>query len=79
MVAVYDLLRGDAFFSGTECDGHTVFIAAADHDYVLAAHTQIAGINIGRNIYAGKMSDMHRPVGIGQGCGDEGSLEFSFH
>ena len=52
-----------------------MFIASADKKYVLAFGAQIANVDIGRNIYTGKVSDMDRPVGIRQSRGNGISFE----
>ncbi len=79
MVAVNYILRGHALLTGLYGDGHTVLVTASDHDYIFAFEAQIAYVNIGRDIYAGEVSDMHRTVGIRESCGNESALEFLFH
>ena len=78
VVAVHDFLHRAALFAGTDGDRHAVFVAAADEEDVAALQTQIAHVNIGRHIDTGKMPDVHTAVGIGQGGGDEGTIEFLF-
>ena len=34
MIAVHHVLRGDAFLLGADGDGHSVFVGAADEDYI---------------------------------------------
>ena len=80
MIAVADVLRRDALLSGAYGDGHAVLVAAADEDNVLFLQTQIAYINVGRNIYTGQMADVNTAVGIGQGGGDSCAFKlFLFH
>ncbi len=68
VVAVHHLLGGDTLFAGADGHGYAVFVATADEKHGLSLQTQVAHINIGGYIYAGKVSDMHRPVCVGQ-CG----------
>lgn len=79
MVAVDHFLRGDALLAGAQGDGYTVFVAAADHHYVLALETHVARVDVSRDIDSGEVSDVNGPVGIGEGGGDECTLEFLFH
>ena len=79
VVAVDDLLGGDALFAGTQGNGDTMFVGAAYHDDVASAQTQEAGIDVGRDVDAGQMTDMDRPVGIGEGRRYECSFEFLIH
>ena len=66
-VKVDYILRGAALLTGLDRDGHAVFIASAHEQDVLAAHAKIADIDVGRDIDACEVSDMHGAVGIGQG------------
>lgn len=52
-----------------------MFVAAANHYYILALKTQVSRIDVCWHIYTCQMSDMHRTVGIWEGCGDEGTFE----
>ena len=79
MIAVHHVLRGDAFLLGADGDGHSVFVGAADEDYIFLFQSQVADINVGRNINACQVSDMNRAVSVGQ-CRRNGSaFEFLFH
>ena len=60
MIAVHHVLRGDAFLLGADGDGHSVFVGAADEDYIFLFQSQVADINVGRNINACQVSDMNR-------------------
>ena len=76
MIAVHHVLRGDAFLLGADGDGHSVFVGAADEDYIFLFQSQVADINVGRNINACQVSDMNRAVGIRQCRGHGGTFEF---
>ena len=41
-----------------------MLIGATDVQHVLAFKPQVAHIDVGRHINAGKMPDMHRAIGI---------------
>ena len=79
MVAVHYFLGSDTLFACAEGDGHTVLIAATHHHHVFAAQAQEAGIYVGRYVDPGKMADVDRTIGIGQGSGYKSSLESLFH
>ena len=79
MIVVHHVLRGDAFLLGADGDGHSVFVGAADEDYIFLFQSQVADINVGRNINACQVSDMNRAVGIRQCRGHGGTFEFLFH
>ena len=65
VVAVHYVLRGHSLFAGLDGYGHSVLVAAADKEHLVAAQTQVACVNVGGHIYSGQMADMHRTVGIG--------------
>lgn len=65
VVAIYHILRGDALLTGTDGDGHTVFIRSADEQHFALLQTKIAHIDISRHIHTSQMTDMHTAVGIG--------------
>lgn len=79
MVTVHYVLRSDTLLTCLDGNGHAVFIAATHQKYFLAIGAEIAGIYVGRHIHTGKMTNMHRPVGIGQCCGYESTLVILFH
>ena len=66
VILIDDVLRRNALFSRLDCDGHTVLIATADRDHILAALTQITNIDIRRHINARQVADMHGTIGVGQ-------------
>ena len=79
MIAVYYILRCNPFFFGTDGDGHSVFVGAADKDHVFFFQSQIADVDVGRYIHPCQVSDMNGTVGIGQRRCHGGTLEFLFH
>ena len=66
VVTIDYVLRGDAFLTGTDGNGHTVLIASADEHHVLLLQSQVAHINVGRYIDTGQVADMNTSVGVGQ-------------
>ncbi len=79
VVAVDNLLGCHSLLAGSQGDGHSVLVAAAHHHYVLATEAEKTCVNVGRNIHAGKVADVHGTVGIGESGGDKCALEFLFH
>ena len=78
MIAVYYILRCNPFFFGTDGDGHSVFVGAADKLRLLF-HVSVADVDVGRYIHPCQVSDMNGAVGIGQRRCHGGTLEFLFH
>ena len=74
VIAIDDLLRGDALLAGANRDGNAVLIGATDEHHLAAFEAKIAHVNVGRNIDAGKMSDVYAAVGIGQSGGDKSAV-----
>jgi hypothetical protein len=64
VISIDDLLGGDPFFPCPDGNGHTVFVTTADKENFFAFETQIAGINVRRNIHSGEVSNMHGTVRI---------------
>ena len=69
VIAIDDLLYGDAFLAGTDGDGYTMFVGAANEENFFALETKVADVDVGRNIYSCKVTDMNRSVGVRQGRG----------
>ena len=69
MIAIDNLLYSDAFLAGTDGDGYTVFVGAANEENILALETKVADVNVGRNINSCEVTDMNRAVGVRQGRG----------
>ena len=78
MVAVYHFLNGDALLAGADCYGHSVLVATADEHHLLLLQAQIAHVDVGRNIHAGKVADVYATVGIRQCRSDGGAFEILF-
>ena len=79
VVAVDDILGRDSLFACLDGDGHSVLVAATHHDDVVATQAEIARVYVGRHVDACEVTDVHRPVGVGQCGGYERSFEFLFH
>ena len=76
MIAVHHILRRNALFAGTHGHGHAVLVGTAYEHHILTFQTEIAHVDIGRNIHAGQVSDMHTAISVWQ-CRSHGcSLEF---
>ena len=69
VVPVVDVLRRDAFFSGPDGDGDSVFVGAADHDDLLSFGAEVADVDVGWDVDTGEVSDVYGSVGVGErGC-----------
>ena len=79
VISVHNLLRRAAFLACADGDGHAVLVRAADVEHVLPFEAQVAHVDVGGDVHPGKVSYMHAAVGVGQGCRDEGAVEFLFH
>ena len=64
VVLVNDILRLDSLLARLDRDGHAVLVGTAYGDHVRAPQAQVPHIDVRRNVYPRKVSDMHRPVGI---------------
>ena len=69
MVAVNDILRGDAFLAGTDGDGYTMLVASADEHDIFLLQSEVTNIDVCWYIDTCQMSDMYTAVGIGEGRG----------
>ena len=69
--AVDDRLGRRSLFAGAQGDRCTVFIRTADEGHVAPARTQVAHIDVRRQIGPGNLSDVKRTVRVRQGRGDE--------
>ena len=79
VIAVYDVLGADALLLCLDGDGDAMLITSADEEHLFALETQVASIDIGGYVDAGEVPDVHGAVSIGQGGGDEGTLEVLLH
>jgi hypothetical protein len=75
VIAVYHFLHGATFFACTDSHGHSVFVRATDEEHFLLAQTEIAHIDVGRNVNTSQVTDVYTAVGIGKGSSDESSIE----
>lgn len=79
MISVDYVLGSDAFAACADGDGHSVFVGAADEFDVFASESEVSYIYVRRNVDAGKVTEVHGAVGVGQGGCDHRSLEILFH
>ena len=79
MVTVHHILRRNPFFLRAERDGHPMLVRPANHQNLFAFQAEIAGVNIRRDVNPREMSDMHRPVRVGQCCRYQCSFKMLFH
>ena len=79
MIAVNNILWGNTLFLSLDGDGHTMLVAAANHNHIIALEAQITCIDIGRHIHACKVADVHRTVGVRQSRGHQCALEILLH
>ncbi len=79
MVAVDNVLRRDSLGARFQCDGYSVFVAAAYHNHRASRKAQVTRINISWNIDSGEVSDVHRAVSVREGGCDESSLKIFAH
>ena len=66
---VDNLARMHALLVGGERYRHAMFIRAADIDHIAAVHPAEPHENVGGKVRSGDMSQVKRPVGIGQRAG----------
>ena len=64
MIAIDDLLDGDALLAGTDRNGHAVLITSTDEDHILFLQSKIADIGVCRHIDACQMADMHAAIDV---------------
>lgn len=74
MVAVDHLLGGDALGAGAQHDRHPVLIGAADVDHIALLQPAVAGKNVAGQISPGQVTQVDRPVGVGEGAGNHVSF-----
>ena len=75
VIAVYHFLHGATFFACTDGHGDPVFVRATDEEHFLLAQTEIAHVDVGRNVNTSQVTDVYTAVGIGKGSSDESSIE----
>jgi len=79
MVSVHDVLRGAAFFSGSDGDGYPVLVGASYEEHLPSLHSHIACIDVGGDIDSCQMSYVYRPVRVGEGGGYQKAFVFLVH
>ena len=79
MVAVYHVLNGDSLLARPDGNGHSMLVRPSYEQHLTTLETKIADIDVGRNVYAGKMSYVYRPVCVWQGGGHGCPFEFLIH
>lgn len=79
VISVHYILWGDTLGACLDSDRHTMLVGAAYEKHIGALEPEVSDINIGRDIYAGEMSYMHRSVGVRERRGDQSSLEILIH
>ena len=70
VVTVHDILRGYAFFAGLKGNGHAVLVGAAEEKHLFSVVAEVAGIDVGRDVNTGQVTDMDGAVGVRQRGGD---------
>jgi len=66
MVLIHNSLWSCILMPGLDGYGNPMLIGAANRYNICAFCSKIAGVNIGRDVNTRQMSNMHRPIGIGQ-------------
>ena len=79
MISIYNILRSYSFFTRTNGNGHSMFIRTSDKKDIFFFQTEIADIDISRNIHTGKMTNMHRTISVRQCRSHSRSFKFLFH
>ncbi len=78
VVFVHYVLRGDAFATGLDGNGDSVFVGTAYPDHVAPPFAEVADIDVRRHVDSGQVADVDGAVGVGQGRSDQIALVF-FH
>ncbi len=66
--------RGLVPLAGLHRDGDAVLVAARDEENRVADAAQKPHVDVGREVAAAQVADVHGAVGIEQGGGDGGAL-----
>ena len=64
---------------GLDGDRHTMLVRTADEEHVFPSHPQISDIYVRRHVNTGKMTYVHRSVGIRKRTSHQCSLVILFH
>ena len=74
VVAVHHFLYGDTLLTGTYGDGHAMLVRATDEDHLALLQTEVAHVDVGRDVNACEVSYVYAAIGIRQGGSDGGSF-----
>ena len=61
----------DALVVGAHGHGRAVLVAAGNHQHAIAGHAVVASEDVGRQVGAGDVAEVQRPVGVRPRHGDE--------
>ena len=75
VIAIYHLLRCNALGFGFERDGHSVLVRPPNKQHLLSSHSFVAHVNVRRDIHTGKVTYMHRSIGIRERSCNKGTLK----
>jgi len=70
VIAVHDLAWGNAFLLSAYGNRGTMGIRAGNHQHVVATQTMIAGKDVGGEVCAGYVTNVHIAVAIRPGNAD---------
>ena len=70
VVRVDDFAGGGAILFCTKRDGRTVFVAPTNPKHVFPRAPKVPNINVRRQVRAGDVTEVNRPVGVGKRGGD---------
>jgi hypothetical protein len=76
MIPVHHFLGSDPLLTRLDGDGYAMLIGAADVGHVFSQGSEVAYINIGRNIATRQVTNVQGSIGIGERGGDGISFEF---
>ena len=79
MIAVHDILHGDALLLGTDGHGHAMLVTASDEEHLASLQPEVTHIDICGHIDASQMSDVDGSVGVGKCRCHGSSFELLFH
>ena len=79
VILVNHILRSAALLAGLYRNRNSVFIRSADIEDILPFQPEISDINVGRDIHACQMPDMHWTVGVWKRAGHKRAAMFFFH
>ena len=78
MIPIHNILRRASFLLCLNGNRNSMLVRTADIEYVLTLHPEISHIDVSRNIYSGKVSDMYWTVGVWKRTGHKSPGEFFF-